>query len=271
MFSFLDRHAPRTAMLRASSTVNHLLQRKACLQMADVAESSRTASLGSINAVLHSAGEPLDAGTRRAMEARFDEDFSQVRIHRDSGAAASAKSVGALAYSVGPHIAFSEGRYAPSSRDGVKLLAHELTHVVQSDGAPASPRTITPEWHASEREASSVSDAVATGRPAGGVAASVAPGAVSMQLDPHSVYCALHAAVCLGLSENPPAAALCWANFAMKCGGGQASAAQGGGASAVASAQSGGGDGAAAAPAAGVPTMPATSGAPSEMQPMGAA
>jgi hypothetical protein len=49
---------------------------------------------------------------------------------------------------------------------------------------------------------------------------------VQRQLDPHKIYCALHAAVCLGLSENPPAAALCWANFAARCGGAMASAGQ---------------------------------------------
>jgi hypothetical protein len=53
------------------------------------------------------------------------------------------------------------------------------------------------------------------------------PQSISRQLDPQKVYCALHAAVCLGLSENPPAAALCWANFAARCGAGMASADQG--------------------------------------------
>jgi hypothetical protein len=59
------------------------------------------------------------------------------------------------------------------------------------------------------------------------VTATTSPQSVSRQLDPQKVYCALHAAVCLGLSENPPAAALCWANFAAKCGGAMAAADQG--------------------------------------------
>lgn len=58
-------------------------------------------------------------------------DFSQVRIHTDSRAAESARAVNALAYTVGPNIVFDMGQYAPQTSAGRRLLAHELTHVVQ--------------------------------------------------------------------------------------------------------------------------------------------
>jgi hypothetical protein len=65
-------------------------------------------------------------------------DFSQVRIHSDIKAAESAKMVNALAYAVGHDIVFGEGQYAPHSTPGRRLLAHELTHVVQQKGSAQS-------------------------------------------------------------------------------------------------------------------------------------
>lgn len=94
------------------------------------------------------AGAPLDAGTRGFMESRFGHDFGRVRIHADAGAAASARAVGAHAYTVGSHIAFDTGRYAPHSGTGQRLLAHELAHVVQQGGGQAqtqSPTTLMRE------------------------------------------------------------------------------------------------------------------------------
>jgi hypothetical protein len=58
-------------------------------------------------------------------------DFRDVRVHADARAAASAQAIGALAYTVGNDIAFDTGRYAPNTREGKSLLAHELAHVVQ--------------------------------------------------------------------------------------------------------------------------------------------
>jgi len=76
-------------------------------------------------------GEPLEAGTQAFMGSRFDCDFSQVRVHADSRAAESARSVNALAYTVGKDVVFGAGQYAPTTLSGQQLLAHELTHVVQ--------------------------------------------------------------------------------------------------------------------------------------------
>jgi hypothetical protein len=71
---------------------------------------------------------------RRGFEASFGTDLSRVRVHDDAAAAASAADVDALAYTVGPHVVFARGRYAPETAAGRRLLAHELTHVVQQDG-----------------------------------------------------------------------------------------------------------------------------------------
>lgn len=88
-----------------------------------------------VDHVLAGPGEALDSGARHFMERRFGRDFSNVRVHVDAQAAASARAVDAHAYTVGDHVVFGTGRYAPSTVDGRRLLAHELTHVLQQGGA----------------------------------------------------------------------------------------------------------------------------------------
>jgi hypothetical protein len=80
------------------------------------------------------AGRPLDEPVRAEMESRFRHDFSQVRVHADAGAAASAAGLNARAYTFGHHIVFGAGQYAPESESGRRLLAHELAHVLQQRG-----------------------------------------------------------------------------------------------------------------------------------------
>ncbi|HEX6747543.1 MAG TPA: DUF4157 domain-containing protein [Longimicrobium sp.] len=86
-----------------------------------------------------SAGRALDAGSRAFMESRFGHDFSRVRVHTDADAARAADAVRARAYTVGRDIVFGRGEYAPASAEGRRLLAHELTHVVQQRTAPGLP------------------------------------------------------------------------------------------------------------------------------------
>jgi hypothetical protein len=81
-------------------------------------------------------GKPLPAQTRSEFEAKMGADFSDVSVHTDSTADEGARSINAEAYTMGSDIAFAEGSYQPTSESGRKLLAHELTHVVQqSSGA----------------------------------------------------------------------------------------------------------------------------------------
>jgi Domain of unknown function (DUF4157) len=91
-----------------------------------------------VHEVLSSPGQPLDVGTRAFMEPRFGHDFSHMRVHADAQAAESARSVNALAYTVGQHVVFGAGQYEPETSKGKRLLAHELTHVVQQQGVDAT-------------------------------------------------------------------------------------------------------------------------------------
>ena len=88
----------------------------------------------SVDKVLSDSGQPLNHATRSLMESRIRYDFSNVRIYTGLEAAASAKAMGALAYTVGNSIVFGTDQYSPSSTEGRKLLAHELTHTVQQSG-----------------------------------------------------------------------------------------------------------------------------------------
>jgi hypothetical protein len=85
------------------------------------------------------AGEPLPAAERAFLEPRFGHDFGHVRIHAGPDAQAVSAHVQARAFTRGHHIAFGAGEYAPGTTAGRRLLAHELTHVVQQEqGAPAT-------------------------------------------------------------------------------------------------------------------------------------
>lgn len=77
------------------------------------------------------SGQPLAESTRDYFEPRFRTDFSQVRLHTDSRAAEAAKSVNAKAFTLGKNVVFGAGQYTPGTSTGKRLLAHELTHVVQ--------------------------------------------------------------------------------------------------------------------------------------------
>ena len=84
-----------------------------------------------VGEALRSSGRPLGDGTRSFMESQFGYDFGSVRVHTDAKAAESARAVNALAYTVGSDIVLGAGAPAPETGAGKKLLAHELTHVVQ--------------------------------------------------------------------------------------------------------------------------------------------
>jgi peptidoglycan/xylan/chitin deacetylase (PgdA/CDA1 family) len=95
-----------------------------------------------VSQALSSGGDPLDKDSRTSMEQKFGHDFSQVKIHTGELAAQSAFSINALAYTSGNNIVFNDGQYNPGSANGKKLLAHELTHVVQQRAGGAVARMI---------------------------------------------------------------------------------------------------------------------------------
>ena len=92
----------------------------------------------SVDRAVASPGRPLEPALREDMERHFGHDFSRVRVHSDAEAGRSVQDVAAEAYTVGRDIVFGPGRLAPETPQGRRLMAHELTHVVQQAGGPAA-------------------------------------------------------------------------------------------------------------------------------------
>lgn len=116
--------APQVSSKRAGEVSAKALQMEA-------SDLSAGEAPGIVRDVLRSPGQPLDGTTRAFFEPRFGYDFSQVRVHADAEAAASARAVNASAFTSGKHLVFADGRYAPHASAGQRLLAHELTHTIQ--------------------------------------------------------------------------------------------------------------------------------------------
>lgn len=138
------------------------------------------AALSLVKEVLRSPGMELDPAVRSLMEPRFGRDFSKVRIHADGRGADSAQALMAQAYTVGNHVAFGSGKYAPHSLEGKRLLAHELAHTVQQSRADLTATQskglqISPAEGAAERQADAAADGVAKHRGARPLAVSALP------------------------------------------------------------------------------------------------
>ena len=88
-----------------------------------------------ISSEVQRGGEPLSASVREFMEPRMGYDLGPVRIHTGAQAGQLARSVNALAFTVGRDVVFGNSQYSPETNEGKRLLAHELTHVVQQTGA----------------------------------------------------------------------------------------------------------------------------------------
>jgi hypothetical protein len=132
-----DAMADKIMRMHAPETVNSPMEENSMhfgrqLQTKKSGSKPSQVTPAAVGDVINSAtGRSLDPGTRSFMEPRFNRDFSNVRIHDDRKAAESARSLDALAYTVGNNIVFDSGRYDPHSDSGKRLLAHELTHVTQ--------------------------------------------------------------------------------------------------------------------------------------------
>lgn len=90
---------------------------------------------------LHGGGAPLAEETREFFEPRLGADLSGVRVQTGSQAASVARQLEARAFTIGNNITFGAGQYQPSSSEGKRLLAHELTHVIQQGGVGAGAGT----------------------------------------------------------------------------------------------------------------------------------
>lgn len=127
-----------------------------------------------VREVLGTPGQPLDTRSRAFFEPRFGHDFSHVRMHTGAKAAASARAVNALAYTVGPNVVMGAGQLRLDTAADRHVLAHELSHVVQQRGHSATAvdnLRIGAASSAYEREADAAASLVAGEAPAtGGVA-----------------------------------------------------------------------------------------------------
>ena len=119
-----------------------------------------------VHEVLRSSGQPLDVATLSFFEPRFGHDFSHVRVHTDAKASESARTVNALAYTVGRDVVFGAGQYSAMTSRGQRLLAHELAHALQQSGRAAGlqPHSITDSHDPTEPEAESAAQAISGGQ-----------------------------------------------------------------------------------------------------------
>ena len=118
---------------------------------------------------LHGCGQPLEPATQSEMSRRTGHDLSQVRVHTNARASASARAMDAMAYTVGRHIVFGDGMYRPRTGEGQRLLAHELTHVIQQSAGDVPPadvlmRPMGAGADGAEREANAASEDILGGR-----------------------------------------------------------------------------------------------------------
>ncbi len=84
-------------------------------------------------------GKPLQKQTRSFMEPRFGQDFGGVRVHTGSDAVQMNRALGAQAFTHGQDVYFGSGKYSPETGTGKRLVAHELTHVIQQTGNQLPP------------------------------------------------------------------------------------------------------------------------------------
>lgn len=113
------------------------------------------------------SGSPLPTGLRGELEPALGASLSHVRIHTDADSASAADALHARAFATGQDIHFGAGQYDPSSPAGRHLIAHEVAHTVQQQGAaPAvqcKPRVSEP-GDAAEHQAERFANAFVTGQ-----------------------------------------------------------------------------------------------------------
>jgi hypothetical protein len=125
------------------------------------------------------AGAPLSSDVRAKMEPRLGADLSGARIHTSGESAQASQQLGARAFTVGEDVHFNAGEYAPGTKEGDRLLAHELTHVVQGqrtgiqrkaehDDAKGGGAEVSQPGEPAEKEADKVGDKVADDLHGGG-------------------------------------------------------------------------------------------------------
>jgi len=98
---------------------------------------------------LKGSGQPLPESTRSFFEPRFGADFNSIKVYSDNRAADLSKSINAKAFTLGQDVVFGSGQYSPESSTGKRLMAHELTHVVQQNSNLRSGNNLNEETRSS--------------------------------------------------------------------------------------------------------------------------
>lgn len=155
------RHEPQTAERKAAAKQ---IQRSLTAWRDRAAETKTVQRKPQIPS---GAGSPLPAGVQAKMEGKLGADLSSVKIHTGGDSERASEGLNAKAFTVGSNVHFGTGQFDPSSKEGEKLLAHELTHVVQgqqggvqrkSDEEDSDSDDGDAELEGSEAEALDVSD-----------------------------------------------------------------------------------------------------------------
>jgi hypothetical protein len=119
---------------------DHVVQRQA----GSAQTASALPNLGSQINAARGSGTSLPIPSRALFEGRFGYDFRQVRIHTGANAASLARSVNARAFTMGRDIFFGANQYSPETSTGQRLVAHELTHVIQQGSGLRLQRATEP-------------------------------------------------------------------------------------------------------------------------------
>jgi len=161
-----QRPAPSSSRARIVLPLQHTLGNRAVQRMLHASAEGLTAGADVEAAISRTrgSGATMNPARQAELEQAFGADFSGVRIHTDGDADALSQSLSAVAFTTGRDIYFRQGAYDPEGPAGRRLLAHELTHVVQQSGsAPQGPLTIGPVDDVFEREAEQAAASLAAG------------------------------------------------------------------------------------------------------------
>jgi len=109
--------------------------------------------VGALRQAAQSTGQPLDAGTRRAMQTALGAELPDVRVHADTAAAEAASALGAQAFTLGDAVYFAQGAFAPHTANGAALLGHELVHTLQQAAPAPQQQPFQAQDHGAARRA----------------------------------------------------------------------------------------------------------------------
>jgi hypothetical protein len=134
-------------MKKADEKEKDKIQKKESTAATATTTSKSASYIGSIDG----KGQAMSASSQSFFGSRMGFDFCDVKVHTGKEASDSARDLNARAYTIGNHIVFGEGQYNQESTEGKKLMAHELTHVLQQNPENQVRRKSLPEEPEKER------------------------------------------------------------------------------------------------------------------------